>query len=157
VLLIIIGFEILRGGFFRHRRSRVCCPDGDKEDDGSGVFSCFGGGSYDLDSDYINVSAVLGGGEYNFTNQKLKGGKASAVMGGCELDLRNAEMEEDSMVLEANAVMGSVEFRIPTHWEVVMQGVPVLGAVEDKTKPQNPVKKLIIKGSAVMGSIELKN
>lgn len=157
VLLIIVGFEILRGGFFKHKRSRVCCSDSDKEGGESEVFAFFGSGSYDLDTDYINVSAVLGGGEYNFTNQKLKGGKASAVMGGCELDLRNAEMEEDSMVFEANAVMGGIDLRIPTHWEVVMRGVPVLGAVEDKTKPQNPTKKLIVKGSAVMGAVELKN
>jgi hypothetical protein len=38
-----------------------------------------------------------------------------------------------------------------------MQGVPVLGSVEDKTKPHNPTKKFIIKGSAVMGAVELKN
>ncbi len=157
VLLIIIGFEILRGGFFKHGRARVFCSDSDKEDGGPGVFSFFSGGSHDLDSDYINVSALLGGGEYNFSNQKLKGGRASAVLGGCDLDLRGAEMEEDSMVLEANAVMGGVEIRIPSHWEVAMRGVPVLGAVEDKTKPHNPTKRLIIKGSAVMGAVELKN
>ncbi len=160
VLLIIIGFGIIKGGFLCGRRVRAyCISQNGKEKVQIDPECCSHGfsGSHSVDGDYINISTVLGGGEYTFTNQKLKGGKASAVMGGCELDLRNAEMEEDSMVLETNAVMGSVELRIPTHWEVVMRGVPILGAVEDKTRSQNPVKKLIIKGCAVMGSIELTN
>ncbi len=140
IILILIGFEVLRGGFFRHRIA-AGHPD-----------------SRDIDNEYIDVSVVLGGVEYNFVNKKLKGGRASAIMGGCEIDLRNAEMESDSMVLETSAVMGGIEIRVPDHWQVVMKGSPIMGAMEDKTRPSGePVKRLIIKGSAIMGAVEVKS
>jgi predicted membrane protein len=67
-------------------------------------------------------------------------------------------MEKEEMVLEASTIMGGIDIRIPSHWQVVMQGTPILGSVEDKTtKPENPTKKLIVNGSAIMGGIEVKN
>jgi predicted membrane protein len=91
-------------------------------------------------------------------NKQLKGGSVSTIMGGCELDFRNADMEKEEMVLEISSIMGGVDILVPSHWQVVMHGTPILGSVEDKTtKPENPTKKLIIKGSAIMGGVEIKN
>ena len=163
VLLILLGIEILRCGTFRHRIRVGCFPHHDKKfvlhQEYLDPKCCAGGSdSRSIDSDYIDVSVIFGGGEYQFTTKKLKGGRASAIMGGCELDLRHADMEEAEVVLETSAVMGGIEIRVPTHWQVVMEGAPILGGMEDKTtKPENPQKKLIIKGSAVLGAVEVKN
>lgn len=156
ILVIIIGFELVRGSMFRHRRiarwrtmvdediEPGCCSQSSRAET--------------VDSDFINISSILGGAEYTFTNKKLKGGNVSVIMGGCEIDLRNAEMENDSMILETTAIMGGIGIRVPTHWQVVMQGTPVLGGMNNKTvSPENPAKRLFIKGSAIMGGVEIKN
>ena len=160
ILIILLGIEILRCGVFKHKINLTCCF----HDKGKHHFKSWQGISnannvdVDVDNDYADISVTLGGGEYQFTNKQLKGGSVSATMGECELDFRHADMEKEEMVLDVSAIMGEVEIRVPSHWEVVMKGTPVLGSVEDKTaKPGNASKKLIIKGSAIMGSVKVTN
>lgn len=159
ILIIVIGFEMIRGGLLRHRvRVKwMAIDDKGKGKFASGCCSQFVGADA-VDSDFINISAILGAGEYNFTNKKLKGGTVSAILGGCDIDLRNADMEEDSMILETAAIMGGIDIRVPGHWQVVMQGTPVLGGMDNKTtSPENSVKRLFVRGSAIMGAVEIKN
>lgn len=156
ILLILLGIEILRCGFFKHKYNMTCCIHGK----GKRHFKTWKGisNSNNVDKDIVDISVILGGGEYKFTNKQLKGGSVSTIMGGVDLDFRNAEIEKEEMVLEISSIMGGVDIRVPAHWEVVVQGTPILGSVEDKTgKPENPTKKLIVNGSAIMGGIEVKN
>jgi predicted membrane protein len=156
ILLILLGIELLRCGVFKHKFNWTCCF----HDEGKRHFKTWKGisNSNNVDNDYVDISVVLGGGEYKFMNKQLKGGSVSTIMGGCELDFRNADMEKEEMVLEISSIMGGVDILVPSHWQVVMHGTPILGSVEDKTtKPENPTKKLIIKGSAIMGGVEIKN
>ena len=155
-LIILLGIEILRCGVFKHKINLTCCF----HDKGKHHFKSWKGisNSNNVDKDYVDISVILGGGEYKFTNKQLKGGSVSIIMGGCDLDFRNADMEKEEMALEVSSIMGGVDIRVPTHWQVVVQGSPILGSVEDKTtKPENPTKKMIINGSAIMGGIEVKN
>ena len=157
ILLILVGIEILRCGFFKHKIRWGCCTIHEK---GKPHFKGWTGisDSSNVDTDYVDVSVILGGGDYKFTNKQLKGGSVSAILGGCDLDFRNADMEKEEMVLETSSIMGGIDIRVPTHWQVVMQGTPILGAMEDNTtKPENPAKKLVIKGDAIMGAVEVKN
>ncbi|MCX6582038.1 MAG: DUF5668 domain-containing protein [Candidatus Aminicenantes bacterium] len=159
ILIIVIGFEMIRGGLFSHRVRVKWMAMNDKEKGkfASGCCSQFVSANA-VDSDFINISAVLGAGEYVFTNKNLKGGTVSAIMGGCDIDLRDADMEEDTMVLETAAIMGGIDVRVPRHWQVVMQGTPILGGMDNKTTaPENPVKRLFVRGSAIMGAVEIKN
>ncbi|UCH96635.1 MAG: hypothetical protein JSV88_07240 [Candidatus Aminicenantes bacterium] len=157
ILLILVGIEIIRCGFFKHKIRLACCTFHDKK---KPHFKGWTGisDSKPVDDDYVDISVVLGGGEYKLTNKQLKGGRASVIMGGFDLDFRNADMEKDQIILEASVIMGGIDIRVPAHWQVVMQGSPVLGSMEDKTtKPESPAKKLIIKGSVILGAIEVKN
>lgn len=156
ILIILVGIEILRCGVFKHKFNLTCCI----HDKGKQHFKTWKGisNSNNVDKDFVDISVILGGGDYKFTNKELKGGSVSAILGGCDLDFRNADMEKEEMVLEASTIMGGIDLWVPTHWQVVMQGAPVLGALEDNTtKPENPAKKLIIKSSVVMGAVEVNN
>ncbi|MCP4218076.1 MAG: cell wall-active antibiotics response protein [bacterium] len=139
VLLIFVGFSLLkgRGSVSRCRRS-------------------FGGG--ELDSDFIELNTVLGGGNYRYIAKNLKGGKAMTFMGGGEIDLRQAEMEGDSIEFSVQITMGGLEIQIPDHWQVVIESTALLGAIEDKTTSSvPPTKRLIVSGSVLMGGVEFKN
>ncbi len=56
--------------------------------------------------------------------------------------------------------MGSVELSIPPHWRVRVEVTPILGSFEDhRRNPNNDpnAPELIVRGEAIMGSIEIKD
>jgi len=107
----------------------------------------------------INAFAVLGGVQQSNNSQDFRGGEASAIMGGCEIDLRQAQIKEDQAVISTFAMWGGIKIKVPITWNVNVQGVPFLGGFDDKSvKPGDAsAKRLIIKGTAVMGGVEVTN
>ncbi|HEV2445729.1 MAG TPA: LiaF domain-containing protein, partial [Candidatus Sulfopaludibacter sp.] len=110
----------------------------------------------------LNEYGVFGGGKRKVNTMDFRGGHVDAVFGGFEIDLRDAIMEGDAATLETNAVFGGIEVRIPITWSAVVQGVGVFGAFQDETTQPNPTlipnpKRLIVKGGAVFGAVEVKN
>lgn len=155
ILIILAGIAVIRGS----SRKPGCCGSGNhyqwKHEFQDGVFH---NRKDTLTDDHINISTVMSGSEYRITNKQFKGGHIDAVMAGCELDLTSAEMEGNHIVLDISVVMGSIEMRVPSHWEVVMEGSPILGSMENKTTvPVEVGKKFVISGSCVLGSIEVRN
>jgi predicted membrane protein len=107
----------------------------------------------------INALAFLGGFKRSNDSQDFRGGEATAIMGGCEIDLRKASIKEGEAVLDLTAIMGGIEIWVPEDWKVTLSGVPLLGGFEDKTHPTGVEsnKSLIVKGYAIMGGVEIKN
>lgn len=105
----------------------------------------------------LDITVLIAGLERTVTAQDFRGGEVTAIMGGCELDLRNASMESEA-VINVFAVMGGITLRIPPDWTVVMNGTPIMGGFEEKTiAPKDSAKRLIIQGYAVMGAVEVGN
>jgi len=106
----------------------------------------------------LSAFAVMGGVRRSTNAQDFKRGDAFALMGGCELDLREAAMKDDEAVFDIFALMGGVEMRVPEDWVVDNRGFALLGGFVDKTRPVRDAKKrLILTGLAVMGGVEVKN
>ncbi|HZE27291.1 MAG TPA: DUF5668 domain-containing protein [Terriglobales bacterium] len=111
----------------------------------------------ELDSFYI-----FGGGERNVNAKDFRSARLFAVFGGYEVDLTRAEMAGNEAYVEANAVFGGGEIRVPMNWKVVLQGMGVFGGYNDKTQhvqtdPSAPSKTLYVRGVAVFGGVEVKN
>jgi hypothetical protein len=89
------------------------------------------------------------------------GAEATAIMGGVELDLRYSAMDAEEVIIDTFALWGGIEIWVPTHWEIVSQGLPLMGAFEDKTHVTthggNRQPRLIVRGVAIMGGVEIKN
>ncbi len=107
-------------------------------------------------------AAVFSGGKRIIADQNFTGAKYDAVFGGFEIDLRQANIEGDSAVLDLNAVFGGIEAKVPESWSVVMKGAGVFGGFVDNTRQPDPriyptPKKLYVKGGAVFGGVEIKN
>jgi predicted membrane protein len=58
--------------------------------------------------------------------------QAIAVMGGCQLDLREADMTEPDILVTAVSVMGSVVVVVPEGMRVELEGLAVMGTKECK-------------------------
>jgi hypothetical protein len=162
ILIILAGIAIIQGTF----RKPGCCGSGryhhhhwrHGSGDGHSWDGPFHSRKDTLNDEFITISTVLSGAEYKIINKKFKGGQIDSVLSGCELDFTSAEMDGSRAELAVSAVLGSVEMRVPSNWEVVIDGSPVMGSIENKTTPPIEMgKKLVIKGSSVMGSIEVRN
>jgi predicted membrane protein len=107
----------------------------------------------------VNGFALLGGVKRKVVSQDFRGGALTAILGGCELDLRHASISSGQAVIDTFALWGGIDIKVPQEWSVVVQGTPILGAFDDKTVRVggDGSKVLVIKGVALMGGVELKN
>src|SRR5437763_208739 len=70
---------------------------------------------------------VFGGGDRYVDSKNFKGGSLFAVFGGYKIDLTHAEMEGDRAVINASAVFGGGQIRVPENWQVSAQGAGSCG------------------------------
>lgn len=113
-----------------------------------------------LAGDDLAVSAVFSGLKRRIESRAFKGGKAEVVLGSLDLDLTGAGLAGEQAVIYLSVVLGSIVVRVPGNWRVVLEGTPVLGDIEDKRKPSGISERkttLRVKGSSVLGSIEIKD
>jgi predicted membrane protein len=107
----------------------------------------------------ISSMAILGSVEHRNNSQDFRGGSATAVMGACEIDLRAAGIVSgQEPVIEVFALWGGIEVRVPPDWTVISQVDPILGGYEDDTQPpKEEGKRFVIRGTVIMGGIEVTN
>jgi hypothetical protein len=115
-----------------------------------------------LSGDGADATAIFSHVERRITAQDFESSKVEAVFGGVELDLRDAGMKGDEAYVEANAVFGGIEIRVPESWQVIPRGAGVFGGFTDETRAPEanasaPVKRLIVKGAAVFGGVMITN
>ncbi len=110
-------------------------------------------------SSTVDGFALLGGVNRKCVSQDFRGGSLTAILGGCELDLRSASISSGQAVVNTFAFLGGVDIKVPQEWTVVVQGTPILGAFDDKTVRVggDASKVLVVKGTAFLGGVEVKN
>jgi predicted membrane protein len=114
----------------------------------------------EMTGDDLAINQVFSGTVRKVESQSFRGGTAEVVFGSAEIDLRNAKLAGGQATLALSAVFGGIEVMVPRDWEVVLEGSPVLGSIESRKAALPESGKtgtLNVKGSAVFGSIEIKD
>lgn len=106
------------------------------------------------DSDHI--WAVFAQRKIRSTARDYNGGGIVAFMGGCELDLTEADIIHSPAIIDTFAMWGGVEIYVPENWEVVGEVVPFMAGFEMRTGAGCPERRLIVRGATMMGGIEVK-
>jgi len=105
--------------------------------------------------------AIFGGFKRRVTADDYRGANYVAIFGGGEIDLRRAQIQGDSAVVEVTALFGGFELRVPSNWIVVNEVVGIFGGTGDETSQPLPdapgVKRLVVRGTAVFGGVGIKN
>jgi len=102
--------------------------------------------------------AVMAGNGRKVGAGALNGGDVIAVMGGCEIDLTAASLAGEATI-DVLAFWGGIEIVVPRGWHVENRVAPILGAFTDRTAEPivTTAPALIVRGSAIMGGIEVRN
>ena len=113
---------------------------------------------------------VMSGYERKGSSWELKGGSFHIIMGGVELDLRDAIIPEGETDLDFTVIMGGIEIRLPDELDVCCEGTAILGGLEflgqssggiygDRIVEQtteNASRKVNIKCRVFLGGVEVK-
>ena len=126
------------------------------------MFKGFGGGRRTSTADstaHITALAIMAGVVRRSSSTAFEGGDLTAIMGGCDIDLRRASIAGDEAVIDVFAFWGGIELKVPQDWHVIGRVTPLMGGYEDKTQtqPAQASKRLVIRGLAIMGGIDVKN
>lgn len=143
LLLVLIGFQVIRRSW-APRTAPSARPGTDSPTSADNVVSGF---------------ALMSGVRRTITSQDFRGGDLTAIMGGCEVDLRQASISGGTAVLDLFVFWGGIDIKVPQDWTVVVEGTPILGGFEDKTVQDSgsSSKRLVIKGIVIMGGTEIHN
>ena len=146
VVIILFGVSMLN----RATSGRFLHPGGGRS---SGL-----GGPVDSTA-RTSAVAVMSSSTRRVSSPDFQGGDATALMGGCQIDLRQCNIVTGPAVFDVYALMGGIDIFVPGDWTVRNEGMAILGAIEDSRKETagNPAKVLIIRGAALMGGVEIKN
>jgi predicted membrane protein len=109
---------------------------------------------------HASLFSLLSSSKRRWGKSVFRGADTTAFMGGCELDLRDALMGSGELaVVDVFVMMGGVTIFVPPHWTVSQEIVPLMGGVHDKTHsmPSNPAQHLLVRGTVVMGGVEISN
>jgi hypothetical protein len=106
----------------------------------------------------ISAVAVLAGIERRVTSPAFRGGELTAVLGGGQIDMREAIPAGGQAVIDVFAVMGGLEIRVPDSWSIEVRATPVLGAIRDtRSSASSTGPRLIVRGMVFLGGIEFKS
>ncbi|MCP5104996.1 MAG: cell wall-active antibiotics response protein [bacterium] len=150
VLIIFVGLSIVFGG-------RCGCMGRVERMDRRGYRTP--SSDSDTGKSYVSGSVIFGSLERTVSSKEFKGGSVSAIFGGIEIDLRGAGLHEKGAVLHLSTIFGGAEIRIPETWIIELDPTAILGGVSKKAsnEERSSGKRLVIKASAVFGSVDIKN
>jgi predicted membrane protein len=110
--------------------------------------------------DTISAQALFCGINKRVLSKNFRGGKTSAIFGGTEIDLTQADLAPGA-VLNVEVAFGGVKLIVPPHWDLQINVSNIFAGVEDKRLyPQTPAdttKVLSIYGSIIFGGLEIKS
>jgi hypothetical protein len=117
-------------------------------------------GSAPSTADRLSEFAMFGGGDRMIRSPAFRGGTITAIMGGFDIDMRDAQMVGDAATIEVFIAMGGIDLKVPESWTVVLDVTPFMGGANYRKSgaaPATPAKVLTITGFIFMGGVDVKH
>lgn len=113
------------------------------------------------DEDMIETVTIFGSAKKNIISKNFKGGEATAIFGGVEINLGQADINGRAE-LELTHIFGGAKIIVPADWKIhTGELVCIMGGFEDKRKNvspnPDPNKVLVIRGTCIFGGIDVKS
>lgn len=122
-----------------------------------GLGITFGAGARSDQQDRITAIAFWWGAERRTRTPHFRSASLTAIMGGVELDLRDADIDGTARI-DVFAFWGGVDIKVPRTWQVRASGLPLLGGWENKTDtPVGGGPVLDVRIVTIMGGAEVRH
>ena len=114
----------------------------------------FGAGRAPEADDELNVACLFSGTNHIAASEHFRGGNVSATFGNAEIDLRAAAAVDGVAAVNASALFGRINLRVPPDWAVDVRSSATFGSIESKrAEPSDPRARLTVTGSCLFGGI----
>jgi hypothetical protein len=158
MILVILGIVIIsraRGGS-RLRAAQVP-PGPPGEPDLATLGTPAHAGATLSNETTVSEFAMWAGKQRRLSSAAFRHADLTAIMGGIELDLRQAATANGEAVVDLFVMWGGVEIWVPPDWAVSNQvGLLMAGAEDKSSGTQDAKHRLIVRGFVLMGGIEIK-
>ena len=143
-LLILLGVLILFGSGFKKKNKK-------------NITSM----KTSVNEELFEITTIMGGDSRQLSSYDFKGGKITAIMGGVELDMTNCYLSKEGCIIDLSVIMGGISLKISREWNIKSEITPIMSGIEDEDQYSNnvhidPAATIILRGSVVMGGIEIK-
>ncbi|WP_285009068.1 LiaF transmembrane domain-containing protein [Pedobacter faecalis] len=112
------------------------------------------------DPDVLDSVSVFGSSHQNVYSKNFKGGDVTAVFGGADVNLTQADFM-GTVELDVVAIFGGMKLIVPAGWEIKSEVTTIFGGIDDKRGASvivtEPRKTLVLKGVALFGGIDIRN
>ena len=113
-----------------------------------------GAGNVPEAGDELNVASLFSSSNQISTGEHFRGGNVSATFGSAEIDLRAAAVVDGVAAVNASALFGSINLRVPPDWAVDVRSSATFGSIESRrAEPSDPRARLTVTGSCLFGGI----
>jgi hypothetical protein len=104
------------------------------------------------------IIAVMGGSDKRGRWRVAERVNAIALMGGCDIDLRAAELESPETVITCVAIMGGINVVVPEGIEVELSGFAFMGGNDSHvTEPAHRGAPFVrVRAFSLMGGVDVK-
>lgn len=109
--------------------------------------------------DTVRSFNVFSGSEMASHSDNFQGGSVSAVFGGGELDLRDANPAPEAR-LDVFTAFGGLEIKVPQGWQVDISGMPIFGGFDNVTAKEQlgpGAPRLAVNATVLFGGLEIKH
>ncbi len=110
--------------------------------------------------DVVESTNIFSGSKKINLSKNFRGGELTNVFGGSELNLTKADIQGRAE-LEVTCIFGGTKLIVPPDWNIQQEAVCIFGGVDDKRPitglQENPSKTLVIKGTVLMGGIDIRS
>lgn len=109
---------------------------------------------------FVSAIAIFGGAEKRSTSAGFTGANLTALFGGAELDLREAEVADPPAHVNAVALFGGVSVVVPRDWNVELDVLPILGgAADDRPRRERTHDEtdLVVSGFTAFGGVSVED
>lgn len=110
-------------------------------------------------SDHPTTMALFGGVEMQSESKRFSGAALTAIFGGAELDLREAEITDPPAHISVITAFGAASLVLPANWNAQVDILPIFGATSDE-RLRNPDEDeevdIVVTGFALFGAVSVE-
>ncbi len=109
--------------------------------------------------DYLDSVNVFAGSHHIVYSKSFKGGDLTAIFGGCDVNLTQADFD-GRVVINVTAIFGGTKIIVPPGWQIKQEVTAIFGGFDDKRTmrvTEDFDKVLIIKGVALFGGVDIRS